>query len=422
MKPKLIYVFVLLALISACSKNPNKTDAKIKISLGALLDINQYAQSGAMLWGRNDKGDMFGEVLDGNDLSLELNNGQWTFWAVAWDGATPGEAFRGNTRCAKTTSQLSGGDVQLSINLTNSTCNNADFSPATTLSTGGQNEFPNISFNECDKLSDHNGLGCGKNIHSAKSSSRRLLMVSFRKTAGSNIERVGSALVSKCYTGNFDNEHIPLGNGQTPFFTVVQSFFSSISCSETDPKGFYKEEFEMGLFGTPKATAIMNVNTGLCNYSTFSQEKCEQFNGDYAGGSCSGLTLAQQRNISETTCLDNSGTYSVDNTKTLSVISVIPQGIFCAGKRIDPAASTPTIFAAGNGSQTDPFKICTEYQLNQIKQNYPTSYFALSANLDMNKTSILGDQPKADCYQSEFGQNFNPIGGLYDASCTPSVL
>lgn len=421
MKAKLIYIIVLLALISACSKNPNKTDAKIKISLGALLDVNQYAQSGAMLWGRNDKGAMFGEVLDGNDLSLELDNGQWTFWAIAWDGPTPGEAFTGTSRCAKTTSQLTGGDVQLSINLTNSTCNSADFSPANSVN-AGKSIFPDISFYDCDKLSDHNGVGCGKNITNAKGSSRRLMMVGFRKSAGSNFERVGNALVSKCYTGNFTAEHLPLGDGHVPFYTVVQSFFSSRSCDETDPKGFYKDAFEMGLVGTTKGTAIRNVNTGVCNFSTFTKGPCEQFNGTMIDGSCTGLSVVQQRNISQSVCLSSNGTYAPDDTKTFSIVSVIPQAIYCAGKRVDPTHNSPHVFAGGTGIETDPYKICTEFQLNQIRHNYPSSHFALSSDLDMNKTSILGDQPKADCHVSEFGQNYNPIGGLYDASCAPSIL
>lgn len=425
MKPKLILFFLLLALISACSKNPNKTDAKIKISLGALLDVNQYAQSGAMLWGKNDKGDMFGEVLDGSDLSLELNNGQWTFWAIAWDGSTPGEAFTGTSRCAKTTSQLTGGDVQLNINLYNSTCNSADFSPANSISDSGKNVFPNISFYDCDKLSDHNGFGCGNNINNAKGSSRRLMMVGFRKTAGSNFERVGNALVSKCYTGDFSSEHLPLGNGHVPFYTVVQSFFSSSSCDETDPKGFYKDVFELGLVGTSKGTAISNVNSGLCNYSSFNTRiQCEKLNGSWnpSTNMCSSTTVGQQRNVSEYICINNGGSYTPDNTKTLSLITSIPQAIFCSGKRVDPSNSSPHVFAGGSGSILDPYKICTEFQLNQIRQNYPSNHFLLSSDLDMNRTSILGDQPKADCHVSEFGQNYNPIGGLYDASCAPSVL
>jgi hypothetical protein len=417
----LLPLTVCLILLSSCAKTPGKTDAKFKLSIGSLTDFGNAGAGGAMLWGKSDKGDAFGvNVSTNTGINLELSNGSWTFWSVAWEGKNNIYNFQGLTRCAKSTSVFNGADAQININLSNATCADTDFSPSVS-TVAGAYEFPLVSRRECNMLSDHNGFDCGGGIGSnAKSSSRRLLMPSFKKVAGGQVEFTGSALVSYCHSnGSHEmiDTHLPVGNGAIPAFTVLESFFTSTVCDETDPKGFVKENFEIGLKATVNPNAITFINNGQCNGLNFKQEACTLFGGTYSAGVCSALAASTMADISESACILGGGSYTSGPEKRFRLVTFIPEDIFCSGKRIDPTITTPTIFAAGTGVGTSPYRICKEYQLNSIGAGYADKLFALNADLDMNATSIFGDQPMAACLSTNPGANFIPIGGMYDSNC-----
>lgn len=421
MKLTVLIQLAVLILISSCAKTPGKTDAKFKLSIGSLTDLGSAGAGGSMLWGRSDKGDMFGvDISTSSNLNLELANGTWTFWSVAWEGKNNIYNFQGLTRCAKSTSVFTGVDAQININLSNATCANTDFSPSVSYESGVY-EFPLVSRRECNKLSDHNGFDCGGGLGSnAKSSSRRLLMPSFKKAAGGKIEFTGSGLVSYCHnniTHEMTDTHLPVGNGVVPAFTVLESFFTSTTCDETDPKGFVKDHFEMGLKASVNPNAITFINNGLCDGANFSQSACVYFGGIYSSGVCSSLVTSTMADISENSCISNGGSYSSSPKKRIRVVTEIPENVFCSGKRIDPTITTPTVFAAGTGLGPSPFRICKEYQLNSIGSSYADRFFVLNADLDMNATSIFGDQPRPLCLTSKPGSNFIPIGGLFDSNC-----
>ncbi|MEA9358290.1 hypothetical protein SHI21_18790 [Bacteriovorax sp. PP10] len=414
----LLQALILLILVASCAKTPGKTDAKFKLKISSLTDLGSAGAGGAMLWGKSDKGDMFGvNISTGSELSLELANGSWSFWSVAWEGKNTIYNFQGLTRCAKSNSIFNGTDAQININLSNATCADSDFSPAVSLRSGVY-EFPTISRFECDKLSNHNGLGCGVGDLSGKTTSRRLLMPAFKKASGGAIEFSGGALVSACHSGGTNemiDTHLPVGNGVIPAFTVLQSFFSVSSCDETDPKGFAKENFEMGLKATPNPNAMTFINNGTCNGSNFTETSCGLFGGSYSAGVCNGLITYVQTEISENACIAYGGTYTVGPIKKFELITTIPDDVLCSGKRIDPAVKSPHVFAAGVGIPANPFRICKEYQLNSIGAAYTDKSFSLHADLDMNVTSVLGNGPVNSCLGP--GANFIPIGGLYDESC-----
>lgn len=416
----LLPVLLILILVSSCAKTPGKTDAKFKLKISSLTDLGSAGAGGAMLWGKSDKGDMFGaNISTGSDLTLELVNGSWSFWSVAWEGKNNIYNFQGLTRCAKSTSVFNGTDVQININLSNATCADKDFSPAVSLRSGVY-EFPTISRYECEKLSTHNGVGCGIGDGFGKTTSRRLLMPSFKKVSGGAIEFSGGALVSACHTGGateMTDTHLPIGNGAIPAFTILQSFFSNIACDEADPKGFAKESFEMGLKATPNPNAMNFVNNGTCNGLYFTESSCGLFGGSYSAGVCNGLSTFVQSEISENACIANGGTYTVGPIKKFELMTTIPDDVFCSGKRIDPTVTSPHVFASGAGIPANPYRICKEYQLNSIGAAYTDKYFSLHADLDMNVTSVLGNGPMDACLSANPGANFIPIGGLYDESC-----
>jgi hypothetical protein len=417
-----IFPMMLLILLSAsCAKSQGKTGASFNLKIAALTDLGTAGKGGAMLWGRSDKGDMFGVVIDSmSPMTLELANGSWSFWSVAWEGVsvTDPYGFKGKPRCSKTSATLNGVDAQVNITLNNSTCADPDFTPSTSTS-AGYNQFPDVANYDCNKLTDFAGSGCG-NISSrnGKTTSRRLIMPAFKKAAGGAFELTGQALVSECnpssYT-SFSNEHLPLGNGNIPAFTVIQGFFSSTSCEETDPKGFVKDNYEYGLKGTNNAASLVFVNEGTCTTSTFGEAACKKLGGSYAGYCMNLSGIASD--ISQAYCVAAGGTYTTTTTKRVELITTVPDEVFCSGKRVDASNTTPTIFAGGTGTSTYPYKICTEVQLNSIGANYMSSSFTLQNDLDMNVTSIFGSQPQPQCASSNPGMNFTPIGGLYDNNC-----
>jgi hypothetical protein len=426
MKIALHFVFLSILLLSvSCSKTPGKTGANFKLKLGAVIDFGSAGAGGAMLWGKSNTGDIFGVVVQNTATTqLELNNGSWTFWAVAWEGNGSVYNFLGKHRCAKTTAKFSGGDASVQIDLANETCADADFSPEVSTDVG-EVKFPDISYYDCDKLSDHQGLGCGKKINGAKSTSRRLMMASFKKFQGEPLSIEGSALVSACRaTGEaFQDEHLPVGNGNIPAVTVLQSFFSATNCNETDPKGFVKDVYQFGLLGTVTNNSKVFINGGTCNLSSLNMEGCSLFGG-VRSATCVGIPTASAFKISKAACESYGGDYTPISNKRLQLITSIPDEVLCSGKRIDISNISPNRFAGGMGTELSPFRVCTEAQLNAISGNYLTSHFALNADLDMNKTSIFNGAASAPfCMPfTDPGMNFNPIGGLYDEANNCTVM
>jgi hypothetical protein len=418
MKMKFFNILMILFIVASCSKTAGKTEAKLKISMGAMMDMGSVGAGGAMLWGRNDKGDMFGEVLQsGADITLELDNGAWTFWSVAWDGLTESgsKVFGGKSRCAKTYANLNGSDIQLNISLGNDTCAEKDFSPAVSQTTG-PNEFPSIALFDCDKISDHNGMGCGKNRYGGRATSKKLILAGFNKSKDTGFKFTGGSLTSECHAvdTDFAFEHLPVGDGNMPVFTVLESFFSSTDCNALDPKGSFRDHFEFGLLATPKLSKLAFVNNGSCDPSGFSMASCEKYNGTFSAY-CTGAVLGNfQTRISEAACVGSGGSYTYTTQKTLAVITAIPDEVLCSDKRIDSANTTPHPFAAGLGTINSPYKICNEVQMNSIGSSFSSGHFSLVKDLDMDRTSVFGDLPKPPCTNIDLGINFVPIGGLRD--------
>ncbi|QDK41685.1 hypothetical protein DOM21_09520 [Bacteriovorax stolpii] len=422
-----IHILLLSALLFAfgCAKPEGKSDAKFKIGLAALADINAVGAGGAMLWGRSDKGDMFGSVITpGSGFELSLVNGQWTFWSVAWEGDGSGASFTGSIRCAKNAATLNGTDIQVSMSLSNAKCDLPDFTPSVAVN-AGLKQFPDIATHECQKITDHNGISCGKGVAAAKTASRRFVLSSFIKPSAGVFQALPGRLVSQCKATGvpFTTEHLPLGNGVLPAMTFLESFYSSNTCDENDPKGYRRAVYEFGLMGTAKLDTIKFVNEGSCNATGFTNTACTEYNGMWTSG-CS--LSSNQYDISRNACETNGGTYTtLSNKKSIQLITSIPDGEVCSGVRMNPSNNTPFSFASGNGTMSAPYTICREYQFNAISETSAaasansSAHFSLQADLDMNRTSIIGsgDQPVPTCLSNKPGANIIPIGGLYNGSC-----
>lgn len=151
---------ILFILLSAfgCAKKP-KANAHFKLVFSGLADLSAHASGGMMIWGKNADGSKrFSRNINPStsEFSIEIDNSQgWQFVAISWDGdfsdndplTVPGTAYPyiGLTRCAisqVTATELQSGDVNLSLSLNNTNCNNtALFGPGVAL-VGGVYAFP----------------------------------------------------------------------------------------------------------------------------------------------------------------------------------------------------------------------------------------------------------------------------------------
>lgn len=115
MKTTLLLLVILFG--AACSKTPSTT-AKLQVTIGA-IGITSFT-GGYVVTGKSTKGEQFVEVLTADaTITRDLTNGQWSFLAIYWDG---GSLLAGKPRCAAQDITLEGGEVSVSLAMTNANC------------------------------------------------------------------------------------------------------------------------------------------------------------------------------------------------------------------------------------------------------------------------------------------------------------
>lgn len=82
----LLTLLLTLITFGGCSLK-GTSDANLKITFGAMIDMNQFP-GGVVIWGKTTDGvNEFGEVLpagNNGEISAELPNGTWNFYVVGW--------------------------------------------------------------------------------------------------------------------------------------------------------------------------------------------------------------------------------------------------------------------------------------------------------------------------------------------------
>lgn len=122
----LISLFVLLLLGVGCAQKSSKVSLKLTSSFAfGGANLASYSQGGLMVWGMSGDGRSFAKVMNDTDaLQLELPNGVWEFYAMAWQN-TNNQALDGTTalRCAKSPiTKLDGVAASPVLNLTQTDC------------------------------------------------------------------------------------------------------------------------------------------------------------------------------------------------------------------------------------------------------------------------------------------------------------
>lgn len=457
---KLIFTMLgLTLLLTSCSKEGGKTQAKLSLSLGGITNLtSSYGAGGTILFGRSATGELFGKVVAGSEENLILPNGDWTFYAFMWEGLAAGSTtlsmMNGKVRCAKTMAKLGGTDVTLNFNLTNSNCTDPEFSNGKINQADASGiRFADIFLDECDEIITPNSPNatattitpwhCGIDNQGSAVSYRVKFQGFNKKDPSTPFMFNGEVIVGACKLANkttlgaFNKGldiNFPTGNGMFPFVASVEMFLGSTNCDPAEAKGMHQVFFDRG-FGVPaNPYSKMIESNKVCNsFSTpewpadakLKELKCYSLNGSWNNGDCAGLPASTMRFAPVAECSNQS-----DATWAIKHQVSIPKPILCGRYDSKSVMIGAHPFAGGNGSIERPYKICNEWQINQIGEydsdiSYSNKIYKLMNDLDMNKTDAIANAPYENpkCVgvidaQVENHHNLNPLDKINYGNCT----
>ncbi len=404
---KLFLLLSLITLITSCSKGVEKTSAKLSLKLAGIVNLSSgIGSGGAILFGKNAAGETFGKKIDATEVDIDIPNGAWVFYALMWSNdSTP---MNGKVHCGKSVNQLNGTATTISMSLTNANCTDPEFSGGKFYLASTLNRFADIFIEECDEVNAATIFSCGKK-NQGSALSYRFVFNNYKKTsAGFTIE--GESLVSECKTINSSNSpsniyssglpiNFPSGGLGTPFVGSVEFFMSSVNCDINDPKGVHRFPLRQGLATSTAPEHRVLVSGNSCSPSTpdfasgtqeDKKNKCEIFFGNWNGTACIGIFLPVVTRFGASACA----------TPTASNIAIkhqfaLPKPVLCGPYINNSSLLGAHPFAGGDGSVMRPYKICTEWQLNQIGERntvigaYDILNYKLLNDLDMNKASNI---------------------------------
>ncbi len=386
----LILLLPLLALASCTQKNV--TQAKLTVTSQAIIggSNSPLTAGGLAVWGQGPDGQSFGRVLVGSDqVSLPLTNGNWTFFAMSWENATG--KLSGNSRCGLTNASLTGSAVVLNLSLTQEACALTVFGngvlstniPDLQLEWCGSS--PNLVENSGHKCSDDDA-DTARKAAKGYGTSYRVRIRSFDRRPG-GISFLPEVIESSCQGGDSSTTdkarslantlaqaRLPAGDGvKTPFHITVDVFVGSTDCDVS------------GTLGIVRGSVPVELPHGL--------------------------KTIQPRTK-----------YVVDTSMAPAKHKLyveVNEGDIC-NSRMSSTDALP--FAAGLGSETRPYLICSAPQLQAIvgNANFLSEHFKLLRDIDLNpvtKGIATGGVPAwYDCIG--LGGNFIPIG----YTCSSSTL
>lgn len=406
MKKMTLLLFIVLLFSFGCSSKKDTTQAKLKINLSNIVNMTSgIGSGGTILFGKSGSGEQFGKVITGAEENLELPNGDWSFYAVMW--TNPYSAMMSDTPyCGKSIQKLSGTAATVSLKLTNATCADSDFSGGNYYldSYNSKNYFARLFVEECEDMGVAGSYGCNAD-NQGSARSYRLVFKSYKGVMGAPVfgaEKIQGACVPFSGGTNLHSNglqvNFPTGSSSSmPFVVSLEMYLGSDDCNANDPKGMYTHTFNLGLSGfQPGINRFLVSNPNYCSSrkTTIAEQTCLDYLGTYSAGSCGGyFPMVVDRFLPDSTC--QSG-LSPDSLKFIKQMVSIPKSIICSGALGSAMATGDNSYAAGKGILHRPYKICNEWQLNQIGEtntllgsSYDSSHYKLMNNLDMNKASNI---------------------------------
>lgn len=437
-KHQIIISMLMSLLIISCSQGAKKTTAKLKLNLSGITNLSSgIGSGGAILFGKNSNGDRFGKKINAAEEDLELPNGAWVFYALMWGSEST--VMNGKVHCGKSINQLNGTAATISMSLTNANCTDAEFSGGKSYLDSTFNRFADIFIEECDEINAATGFSCGKQ-NQGSALSYRFVFNNYKKTAAGFFTE-GESLVSECkmidsantapniYTSGLPI-NFPSGGIGTPFIGSIEFFMSSVNCDINDPKGVHRFPLRQGLATSTAPEHHVLVSSNSCTPSTpeftsgteeDKKFKCDQFFGSWNGTTCTGTFLPVSTRFGASACAT-----PVPSNVAIKHQFALPKAVLCGPYINNSSVIGSHPFAGGEGSSLRPYKICTEWQINQIGEvaasaGFTSASYKLMNDLDMNKADF-GPYTKPSCTGAAGSlikdhHNLNPINKIIDGAC-----
>ncbi len=227
MNIRIIALFFLCLFLSSCGGGKGTTKTNILV-LGAIGN----ADGGLIVYGQNSNTDQYFAYRQTNaseDKVLELENGSWSFRAIAWEGPN---AFGGAPKCAKVSNkELNGGEVTIDFELTDDQCH-----------PGGLQSY-DLRFATCSSLDIFTpSSSIASNCHlRGQAKSYRILLPTQNIEVGGGVDfsqGMSSACINDGTPGNADpihqtNINIPaaLLDGREVLLPITIEAFSLANCA-----------------------------------------------------------------------------------------------------------------------------------------------------------------------------------------------
>ena len=271
--------FLLLGLLGLAScggrKDIQKTSTRINL-IQASVTGDPLMNGGVLIMGKKHDGtDSFRYGIRGDTVekSVNLNNGTWSLYAIAWEGDTnvSGDTtLTGTTRCAERIGlELAGEDVTVDLSLGTAKCltQSEPFDNVSDTAFMETDQFAQVKFRSCSSYSaPATSTACTSGAGNLG------LSGSFIVEIQGGLESTGTelpGLKSRCVTiaeqdaGNESSYiRLPVGNAQGAATTIGVFSYTSADCTGTPSKYIMDDGPIVGL-KLPNQTVVLDNGAGV---------------------------------------------------------------------------------------------------------------------------------------------------------------
>jgi len=255
---QIIFLFLLIIALCACSKAPNKHQTKVIFQVGALAGD----PGGTIVFAQKQGSDEKLAVNVNSNSEIVLSNGTWNFYGLTWNGA---QGLSGNLSCAFASKTFQGGAASIDLYSSQTACNDSAFSSSNYLF---NNQPYSLSILSChDLTSILSGSNTCSSGNSGISGSYIISLLDYRGFGFSGVNLLGGSVDSACIAattaplGGETNTGLLIPSGGTvfPMITRIRAFEGS-SCSGTYEDFIFSSGLGQGLSAKAK-TFNFSVST-----------------------------------------------------------------------------------------------------------------------------------------------------------------
>ncbi|MBC7539432.1 MAG: hypothetical protein H7281_11470 [Bacteriovorax sp.] len=327
-------IFITIFLVSLISCNKPRPISNVSFSFNETA--NKFS-NGFILFGKSLDGRSFLKKVPPQNLKLDFNNDTWSFFAIGWEKVSSDQLgnFEGKAYCGKIEKvKLQGDDYNFKIVMSNSDCNNQDFTYSPSVSSNKDVHFPNRDFIICRNIYEINNFGetskCDKQVKNRGYAT--FLKISLPEFQNNNGEKtfIGKSLESRCVA--IDSMS---GFGQS-ISTSNEKFISPLTLSlpDSNEAGI---EYKINLYYTDEGCVTQKI---------VQDEDAVELP---LTGTPRTKAFASTRELVQN-----------DSQSTVRVFIAANEQQVCKGSRVT------TRFGGGMGTPNSPYLMCTPAQLNSF--------------------------------------------------------